>query len=284
MIARLLQPRLSVRGLMVLIAVCGVLIASGLWTWREYFSPRHRWLRTIRDENAGIGRWEVAGRALTGRDPAVSPEMATAALIGALKDSHWNVRADAANSLSRGGRAADRAIPALIDALNDHEVSVRGSTARTLGWIIADGGRGRDRVIPALIASLRDVNPGIRATAAMSLGQIVKPADPGSGFVADALEQCLEDPKRSVRIHACWPLCRLGRGATCVPVLMEGLRDPDVSIRAMTVQLLAEAGPTARRAIPKLEALVRDEPNKIILNEALKTLTYLRSDPANDDH
>ena len=86
-----------------------------------------------------------------GKDPAISPELATAALIGTLEDPNWNVRGDAAAVLGQGGKAAEPAIPALIAALRDRHVVVRAGAAQSLGAIIAGGGRGREAVIPALI-------------------------------------------------------------------------------------------------------------------------------------
>ncbi|WP_422929114.1 HEAT repeat domain-containing protein [Singulisphaera sp. PoT] len=269
---------MRIRGVMILVAAAGVALAVGGWAWRAYFSPTHRWLRTVRDPDAGIGRWEKSGRALGGADPWVSPEMAASALIGALQSPRWNVRADAAAVLGHGGKKAEGAIPALIAALHDPEESVRAGALRSLGLIITGGGRGRDEVIPALIGSLRDRAAWVRQTAATELGVIVKPGDREANAVIVPLRSLREDRSPAAKVSACWALTRLGLGRECIPTLLGALDDPEMTVRALAVGTLAELGPGPPEAIKALEARLEAEDNPIILKEVEKALLNLRGE------
>ena len=278
MIGRLLRPRFRVRGLMILVAAAGVVSATGVWVWRAYFSPTDLWLRTIRDPSAMGRRWEFAARALRGQDPAVGPEMAVEALVGALSSPHWNVRADAAAALGQGGKRAQAAIPALISVLSDRNSSVRSGAARSLGKILVAGGQERQTVIPALIAALKDRYEWVRWTAAMELGRVVKPGDPEAVDVVAALRSRLADSRPRVRVWACWSLTRLGRGRESLPMLIASLKESEGETRILAVQTLADAGKEAAEAIPALEAQLRKEDNPIIVKEAERVLASLRGE------
>lgn len=278
MIGRLLRPRFRVRGLMILVAAAAIVSATGVWVWRAYFSPTDLWLRTIRDPDAMGRRWEFASRAIRGQDPAVRPEMAVEALVGALTSPHWNVRADAAAALGLGGKRAQAAIPALIAALRDRQSIVRAGAARSMGAILVDGGQGRETILPALIAALNDRDDWVRWTAATELGVAVKPGDPEASDVVAALRSRLADTHPKVRVSACWSLTRLGRGRECLPVLIASLRESETEARILAVQTLADAGTEAAEAIPALEAQLRKEDNPIIVKEAERALDSLRGD------
>lgn len=278
MIGRLSRLRLSIRGVMVLTAVAAVALATGGWIWRSFFSPTHRWLRTVHDPDGGIGRWGIVMKALQGKDPAVSPELATSALIDALGDLDRNVRRDAASSLGLGARAAEPAVPALIAALHDPESEVRVGAARSLGGIIAAGGQGRERAIPALMEALGDRTYWVRQEAATALGLVVGAAEPEADDVSAALESRLADPKPIVRMSACWSLTRLGRVRRCLSVLIDGLQSPDMSARSLAVGTLADAGTVAAEAIPALEARLPIEDNAVILGEIEKLLARLQGE------
>lgn len=278
MIGRLLRPRFRVRGLMILVAAAAIVSATGVWVWRTYFSPTDLWLRTIRDPEAMGRRWEFAARAIRGKDPAVGPEMAVEALVGALSFPHWNVRADAAAVLGQGGQRAQAAIPALIAATSDRNSSVRGCAVVSLGRILAAGGQGRQTIIPALIAALNDRVDGVRWAAAMELGQVVRPGDPEAGDVVAALRSRLADRRPRVRVWACWSLTRLGRGRECLPVLIASLKESEGETRILAVQTLADVGTGAAEAIPALEAQLGKEDNPIIVKEAERALDSLRGE------
>ncbi|MHC5539213.1 HEAT repeat domain-containing protein [Singulisphaera rosea] len=269
---------MSIRGAMWLVAVAGVTMGIGVWAWRSYFSPTHRWIRTIRDPDGGIGRWEYATRALRGRDPSVSPALATSALIDALRDSNWNVRSDAASVLGQGGKKAESAIPALIATLHDRRAMVRVGAMRSLAEITNDGGRGREEVITALIEALNDQGAFVRETAARELALVVKPGDPEADDAISALESRLVDQSPAVRVSASWCLTRLGHGHVCIPALVAALDDSETMVRSLAVATLGAVKPATAEAISAVEIRVRDEDNSYIREEAEKALMRLKGE------
>ncbi len=271
MIGRMRRPRLSLRGAMILVAAVGLVLGVGLLLWRAAFSPAERWLRVVRNPDSGF-RYETAQEALLGRNSWVSPEMATGALIAALKDPNWNVRSDAACVLGRGGKRAEAAVPALIETMGDREDFVRAAAARSLATIILDGGRGREQVILELIGALGDRKHRVRGSAAYGLGSLVRPGDPDAGATIAALRARLADESPAVRVAACWSLIRLGHPRECVPVLIGAIDDPATEVRAFAVSTLGDTGVGTAEVIRALEARVRDEDNAIIQGEAQKAL------------
>jgi HEAT repeat protein len=84
----------------------------------------------------------------------------------ALKDSHANVREQAAFAL--GQFRATSAVPALVVALKDSAANVREQAAFALGQI-------RDpRAIDALTEALKDASADVRQQAAFALGQLAR--------------------------------------------------------------------------------------------------------------
>lgn len=289
MIARLVRPRLSLRGLMVLIAVWGVALSIGLWGWKQYVSPIHRWLRMLGDEHAGLARFEIAGNAIEGKDPAISPEVAMSALIVALTNPNEKVRADAAWALGWGGPRASRAIPALIEELSDRETEVRVNAVDALTMIaryqIIAGtsrvaGADRARATRALIEALHDPDPRVRRAAAR-LGLIIGPEDrPWQAAIA-ALMAALDDPDPGVNWSATRSLTCLEDWRATGPRLMEvlsrhqGLRGcMDDTIRILFH--LARHGNPARRggARTVLEAGLRN-PDRDVRLAVGQSLSWL---------
>lgn len=109
-------------------------------------------------------RWGAAtalaklGDQLKGTEQAVS---ATGKLLELLVDSHWQLRASAADALGVFGTT--QALDPLINALNDPEEHVVTSAAEALGQL------GDRRAIPPLIACLKRGHWAVRAFADKSL-------------------------------------------------------------------------------------------------------------------
>jgi HEAT repeat protein len=82
-----------------------------------------------------------------------------------LTESVTEVRRRAARALAHFGA---RAVPTLVQALEDREPSVRSAAIRALGRI---GPEARD-ALPALVRATEDENDSVREAAAKTLGRI----------------------------------------------------------------------------------------------------------------
>lgn len=112
-------------------------------------------------------RWGAAaalaklGDQLKGTEHAV---VATGKLYDLLADSHWQLRASAADALGMLGET--QAVDHLVNALNDSEEHVVTSAAEALGRL------GDQRAIPPLIACLKRGHWAVRAFAAQALEKL----------------------------------------------------------------------------------------------------------------
>jgi HEAT repeat protein len=106
---------------------------------------------------------------------------------GALRDADRLVRSAAVFALAKAGDPA--ALPALLAALNDPEISVR----RDAAWAIGRLGGGTSDTLDKLSAALEDGDPSVRYWAACSLERL------GAG---GRLAGHLNDPDAGVRMVA----------------------------------------------------------------------------------
>jgi len=102
------------------------------------------------------------------RDIGPEAKVAVPALIEALKDHDPAVRRNAAWALGDIGPEAKAAIPTLIELLKDHDQRVHRDAAAALGMI----GPEAKVAIPALIELLKDHDQEIYRAAAEALGNI----------------------------------------------------------------------------------------------------------------
>jgi len=96
-----------------------------------------------------------------------------------------DVRRSAATALGNIGPKAEKAVPALIQALKDKHEFVRYYAAIALGKI----GRGAEKAVPALIEALKDKDKWVRFYAAVALRDL----GPKAGKAVPALSQALKD-------------------------------------------------------------------------------------------
>jgi HEAT repeat protein len=205
---------------------------------------------------------------------AIAPEArrTVAALITRLREhgrGSRDVRLRAAALLERLG-PPPAAVPALLEALRDHDPGVRGHVAMALSSYEPHNAS----AVPALVRALRqDSNYYVRGTAAEILERMGRRARPA----VSALMAALQDPVRSVRSSAAAALGPVGaRAEVAVPVLAGLLRDPEDGCRLAALRALAQFGRRARAAIPALTEYLATETNGYIRGQAEATLAALR--------
>ena len=175
------------------------------------------------------------------------------ALIQALTDEHYVVRSYAARALDDMGSASVRAVPALIERLNnDKDGKVINDVARTLGRI---GPAAKDAV-PALI-KLAQKNRSDRylPTIVLAVFQIDQTA-----FYQ------IELPTQKLVLMMVKEFMRFNYGSalqvvddrTMVSVLIEALGDEDSLVRYIAASALGRMDPTAQTAVPALTAALND--------------------------
>lgn len=206
----------------------------------------------LHDPNERIG--DCAARALG----AVLPD-GIAPLVQALTDKQAAVRRAAAQALGDVGPKAESAAPALRDALQQGDQSLRVDIATALVKI----GAIRREELQFLVAGLSDPDAKVRSKAASFLGEapsLVHEALP-------ALMRVLEDECLDVRCSALTALGTIGPPAgKAAPRIIERL--PllyDQELRA-AAHALARIGPEAEEAIPILLGILvkpHENPNNV---------------------
>ncbi len=142
-------------------------------------------------------------------------------LIRALREGDSMGRVKAAQDLGRLGAASLPALPALTDALNSPDVSVRVAAAGALRMLGPDA-------VPALLIAARDKDASVRSTAAQGLGRLSSPLRDNRDTVR-ALEALLKDDEMGVRATAVVALEQVGPEA--LPALRKAADDSDWYVR-----------------------------------------------------
>lgn len=183
-------------------------------------------------------RWSAADR--LGK---LGDERAVEALIKALQDTYWLVRLHAAKALGRIGDPI--AIEPLAELLGDECPYVRRRVVISLAQLNIDGSV---LITEALISGLSDTDKVVRAYAAMGL------SDSASFPVIAAVAAAVRDRDENVSWRAIEALQRIG--APAVKALVELLECPDSEVRYRAVKALGEMG--AKQAVKPLKKTLDD--------------------------
>ena len=127
---------------------------------------------------------------------------AVPALIEALQDENESIRASAAYALGDIGSAAQEAVSSLTEALRDESTWVRRHATEALGLI----GQPAQNTVSALTYLLYDEHYWIRDNAARALARL----GPAAEVAIPALMDTLNDENRYVRFHATFALKQIG--------------------------------------------------------------------------
>lgn len=258
-------------------------------TWQETAASALRKLQPQTPAGLAIVRATNAESRRQSQGPPLATEKDIPRLVAAVQSPADPVAAqDAIASLTRLGKAAQPAVPALIDYLhssNGHPASVvraRGSRGQpTAVWedsiaranaAIALGsiGPGAKEAVPALITTLTEDSVMLRNCAAEALAEIGEAAP----AAIPALVQALDDPLQSVRVRAAYALWRIDAQylQLALPMLLEELANPSPHPLPglklppyWAATKLGQVGPPAEEALPALRALLADPDPKLRL-------------------
>jgi HEAT repeat protein len=181
-------------------------------------------------------------------------------LMEALRDSFWwyereQASGDLLQAIKNMGKLA---VEPLIEALADHEGTVRKFAASILGDL------GDLRAVEELGMAVYDLHHEVSRSAAEALGKLGAPA-------IDFLAEALRHPEAAVREHAVTGL-EMIQDVRVAPLLIEMLRDPDRTVQKQAILSLAKIRDqraeaalreaAANRADREFAALARDLLNR----------------------
>jgi HEAT repeat protein len=216
------------------------------------------------DPDAQIRVW-AAGTLATLQAPE---KAAVPALIKALKDSHANVRTHAVVVLGNIGKASQPALPLLASMLHDDpDFGVRQDVIAALARL---DGKGK-KAIPAIIQALQDKEPSVRSIAAQWLGEYGPRAESAVPDLYQGLDDTgtwnlpVSDFSliRYVRGDMAEALGKIGPEAVpALPKLRQMLEsDEEGEMRAAAALAILRIDPQNKEALPKLIGLMRDGRN-----------------------
>jgi HEAT repeat protein len=160
-----------------------------------------------------------------------------------------------------------RRVPQYRERLLYGEPDVRLGAAQRLSSLGAYARPAR----PELLATFRDESADVRAAAVDAICSSLADPPDDDPEIPKAARLVLSDPDVRVRVYAAAILTQYGAPAADVlPVLCEGLTNPDPNVAGAATQSLGRLGPAAEPAIPALReaVLFSSEPNY----SALETL------------
>ena len=167
--------------------------------------------------------------------------------------SHMHLaRMNSVAVLSRMGAKANRAVPVLVQVLEQEDMSMRMIAAQALGRI---GPEARP-AIPALVNMLKEYEPHLRQIATDSLREIGDP----TGKAGEPLTVLLNDKSNETRVSAAIALWLLeGQSQPALDLLKKNANPEDWRTRFFTAHSLGEFGGAAKEAVPALLECLHDE-------------------------
>jgi HEAT repeat protein len=211
--------------------------------------------------------WETASLAASALE-MMGPlaERAVPALTEALRSRHEKVILHAADALAAIGPAARTALPALRKLLTGQQVALRLHAANAIG----DIGQVDEEAVGDLTNALKDKDENVRRESAEALGKI----GPAAASASPALVELLGDDAGSVAVHAAWSLGRIGPAA--VLHLIAALKTPE---KHLAIMVLGDIGPAAKAAAaPLAELLSEKDLDRDLGREIMLALAHMGPD------
>jgi len=245
------SPRLGIRGLMLSVAVLGVLCAIGRF-WILNSDPDNaviqRHLRTLADPEAGFERRLAAIDALRQADGWIA-RRALNALAARLDDEEPQVRAAAADSIgdlgaslirdhgAAGLATARRPANALFDAIDDPDGSVGSQALRALERIALEADATSAQSPPTVaerlepfLAQVRsgELPPETAATLIQILHRLEGPEDSFLEVVTPVIRDLAPEVRAAIVVAVAE---RSNRDGPAPPLLLEAVLDSDPEVR-----------------------------------------------------
>ena len=227
----------------------------------------------VKGEGTNSPRLRILASMLQGREQIASEALRSIEMLGplaativpdlkeAMKVSTVPQR-NFVHALGRIGKAAESAMPEVLEVLAKRDVRGRLDAVRAVKWI---NGPSAKSAVPLLINELQGTNSPdafsttlqrvVREEAAETLGVIGADARPA----IPALVSALKDPEERVRANAVTALVRIEpANPQALPGLIEAMRDPSSRVRYVANAALLKVGPVNLEVIRGFIRLVRD--------------------------
>jgi hypothetical protein len=175
------------------------------------------------------------------------PEM-TPVVLALLDDDDPGVRSTCMAAIIEFPNLRDRSVlPALYKRHQEDEAELRMLAGQAIFRIEQDR-----EVLRWFMKHLDDADPQMRVLAMSHLGKL---ADLAPELYPEIIVRA-KDPDKSMRCEVMNTMAYFGEKG--VPILIDGLKDADSGVRYHAVLIAERLGPVARKAMPALEACMRD--------------------------
>ncbi|WP_182865396.1 HEAT repeat domain-containing protein [Rhodopirellula sp. JC639] len=202
-------------------------------------------LEALDDDAAEVRRNAIGGLA---RMETASGDVIDALILG-LDDSDARVRREAALAIEAVGEAARRSAPRLMQLVGDEDSSVRSAAASALATTAAPS----EDLIVVLGDGLADAEDAVVLASLRSVTTLAGRAVSLSDQVITLTDHDRADLRAAA--YACLAKIETDRQKS-VPLLIQGLADPDWAVRRDAGESLGELGADAKSAVPALFRLL----------------------------